>query len=117
MIALDEDALICDFAETYHIYDIYSYPVEYIATLASGLRNDSRVKMRCAGMIVDPKTLILARIADNTALNIYAKTKDAQKGRNRPKSMVEALTTEKTDAEKIRQFKTGEDFLKEWNRL
>ena len=41
MIATDEDALICDFAETYHIYDYRSLDVEYAATLAYGLRDDS----------------------------------------------------------------------------
>jgi hypothetical protein len=29
MIALDEDALICDMAETYHIYNMEQLPVEY----------------------------------------------------------------------------------------
>ena len=48
MMALDEDALICDFAETYHIYNIYGMPVQYIATLAIGLRDDSRIKSKCA---------------------------------------------------------------------
>ena len=67
MIALDEDALVCDFAETYGIYDVWEYPVDYIATLAVGLRDNSRIKLKAAGLKVDMKTLLIARIADNTA--------------------------------------------------
>jgi hypothetical protein len=114
---LDEDALICDLAETYHIFDMYSHPVELISTLAMGLRNDSRIKMKVAGMKVKPELLIMARIADNTALNLYAKTKDAQHGRNYPKSLVEALLTEKKPSETPKEFNSGAEFMKEWQRL
>ena len=38
MIALDEDALLCDMAETYHIFNMYEMPALYIATLAKGRR-------------------------------------------------------------------------------
>lgn len=115
MVALDEDALICDFAETYHIYDYRRLPVEYVAILADGLRENSRIKMLQSGLVVDFKTLLLAHIVDNTATNVYFKTKDAQKGKNKPKSVVELLT--KKPKEHARRFMTGEDFDKEWRRL
>lgn len=115
MIALDEDALICDMAETYHIYDMESLPAEYVATLAYGLRDNSRIKIKASGLRVDISTLLLAHIADNTAINVYAKTKDAKTGKNKPKSMVKALVDRPEDH--ARQFDTGEDFLEEWRRL
>ena len=115
MIATDEDALICDFAETYHIYNMYELPVLYVATLAAGLRQDSRIMMSVSGLKVDVKTLLLAHIADNTAINVYFKTKDAEKGRNRPKSFVRLLTMDKSEI--ARGFDSGDDFIKEWNRL
>lgn len=115
MIATDEDALICDFAETYHIYNIYEMPVMYIATLAKGLRHDSRIMMAVNGLKVDINTLLLAHIADNTAINVYFKTKDAEKGRNRPKSYVKILTSDRNEI--AREFDCGDDFIKEWNRL
>ena len=49
MIRFDEDALICDLAETYHIYDYRSLPVKLVATLSAGLRDDSRIKLKAAG--------------------------------------------------------------------
>lgn len=119
MIALDEDSLICDFAETYHIYNIYDYPVEYVATLAMGLRATSRIKMKASGLelSVDINTLLMAHIADNTAINVYFKTEDAKDGTNRPKSLVEALTTKIDKSKVAKSFATGADFDAEWRRL
>lgn len=108
---------MCDFAETYHIFDIYSHPVEFIATLAAGLRNDSRSMMKASGLKVDMKTLLIARIADNTALNLYAKTKDARTGRNMPQSLTETLLEYNKNIKKAKEFATGDDFLNEWNRI
>lgn len=39
MVAVDEEALICDFAETYNILDWRELPCRTAAILASGLRN------------------------------------------------------------------------------
>ena len=116
-MALDEDALICDFAETYHIYDIYRLPIEYAATLAVGLRENSRIKMKANGLEVDINSLLLAHIADNTAINYWAKTEDARKGKNKPKSLVGLLANKTDESKKLKQFKSGSDFDKEWERL
>lgn len=70
-----------------------------------------------AGMKVDMKTLLIAKIADNTALNLYAKTKDARHGRNMPKSMTEALIEHNKNIKKPKEFASGEDFLKEWRKI
>lgn len=116
MIALDEDALICDFAETYGIYSIYDLPVLYVATLAKGLRFNSRIMMAISGLKVDINTLLLAHIADNSAKNVYFKTRDAEKGKNPPRSFVQLLIPPK-DEEKVKGFDCGDDFNKEWERI
>lgn len=114
MIALDEDALLCDMAETYHIFNMYEMPALYIATLAKGLRESSRIMMAINGLKVDVKTLLLAHIADNTAINTWFKTEDGQKNQNRPPSMIMILTGK--TVEKI-GFDSGIDFDEEWRRL
>ena len=43
MIAIDEDALICDLAETYQIYDYRRLPVQTVAVFSLGLRDNSRI--------------------------------------------------------------------------
>lgn len=115
MIAADEDALICDFAETYHIYDMRKMSVPYIATLATGLKNNSRIMMSVNGLKVELNTLLLAHIADNTAINTWFKTEDGQKGNNRPPSMIRLLTQPVQKEET--GFDSGDDFEKEWRRL
>lgn len=116
MIALDEDALICDFAEYYKIYDLYALPVLYAAILAKGLKYESRIMMKISGLKVDINTLLLAHIVDNTAINIYFKTKDAEHNRNRPKSFVEIISG-KNEKEQIKGFDSGEDFLSAWEKI
>lgn len=44
MIAADEDALVCDLAETYHILNYKALPLRLAATLAAGLPLYSRSK-------------------------------------------------------------------------
>lgn len=117
MIALDEDALICDFAETYHIFDYKSLDVELAATLATGLRKNSRIMMKINGLEVELNTLLLARICDSAALNVYAKTKDARHNRNRPKSMVDALLHRDSDKVEYKRFENGKDFMVAWREL
>lgn len=117
MIALDEDALMCDMAETYHIYNMEQLPPEYVAVLAYGLRENSRIKMLASGLRVSLDTLLLAHIVDNTAINYYAKTKDAKTGHNKPKSMVKAFTQNLDESKHAKQFMSGHDFLDEWRRL
>ena len=91
MMITDEDALICDLAETYGIYDIRSLPVVTVATFSIGLKGDSRIMKKMSGMKVDNATLLQAAIFDRLSFLAWTKTKDAQHGLNRPESLVEKL--------------------------
>lgn len=59
----------------------------------------------------------MAHIADNTAINVYAKSKDAKYGTNKPKSFVKVLSGKKEAKEETRKFNSGADFDKERRRL
>lgn len=91
MVALDEDALICDFAETYHVLNWRDLPVSTAATLAAGLRPGARIIDKMSGTEYPLNTLLLASAADKLAFLAWAKTKDAQDGRNHPKSILQSL--------------------------
>lgn len=99
MIEEDEDALFCDFAETYHILNFYSLQVETAARLAAGLRENSRIKSKMAGLEASFNTFILADAADSLRLLLWTKTKDATKGRNRPKRITDSLIHKDKDPE------------------
>ena len=105
MIKLDEDALICDLAETYHIYDYRSLPVKLVATLSAGLRDNSRIKLKAAGSPVDLETIILAAIADNLSMLRLGFSKD---GKSKPYLFTEAIRGEMKP--KTKGFKTAADF-------
>jgi hypothetical protein len=113
MLERSEDSLICDLAETYHIYDMRSFRASYIATLAAGLREDSRVMMLFSGNKIRPSLLLQAASLDKLALLWWAETKDGQKNRNRPESVVESLTKENKQTEEPPiVFESAEDFNK-----
>ena len=108
MIATDKNALICDMAETYKVFDLRALPVPMLATLAAGLRDDSRIKIKLSG----------ARAAAD-ALNFlaWAKTKAAQTGKNRPKSFLNAFTEMPQTHDEVTGYRTPEDFKAAWQRL
>ena len=106
MIELDEDALICDLAETYHIFDYRSLPLQLVATLSAGLRDDARIKLKASGNPVGLDTMILAAVADN--LTMFRAGMD-KKNRGKPFLFTEALYGE-TQKQKVRGFKTAEQF-------
>ena len=108
MLALDEEAFICDMAETYHIYDYKGLPARTSAALAFGLGPDSRIRRKMSGQKEDDKTLLLAMIADSLAFLAWTKTKDAQKNRNRPKSIYQMLTRD--PEEDVVAYNTPEEF-------
>ena len=113
MINLDEDALVCDLAETYQIYDYKQLPLNQVAVFAYGLRDDSRIKQIMSDQIVPLETTLLASIVDRLSLSVWLQTKDGQKGVNRPTSIAEMLTKnhkEERDERDYLVFESGEDF-------
>ena len=85
MIATDENALICDLAETYNIYDYRSLPVKLAATYSAGLRENSRIKIKLRGDVLgDSDRMLLAMLYDVVA-------KIGWIGEGTPPSMVDAM--------------------------
>lgn len=118
MITADNDALICDFAETYHIYDYRALPLSLVATLACGLGENSRIRRSMSGQTLTVEAMLLAMLVDRTGLILWTQTKDAQKGRNRPKSVLEQLLAgADSNKEDIEAYASGEEFEAERKRL
>ena len=121
MISVSEDDLICDFAETYHIYDYKSLPVTYAATLAVGLRDDSRIKMRITESKGTFEQHILSMIYDNVNIIRYYHTQDAVDGVNQPELLAPKLFDKdykpevKADNNEYMRFSSPEEFKRAWN--
>ena len=110
MIKKDEDALICDLAETYQIYDYKQLPANLVAVFSVGLRENSRIRMSLSDEKLTIEQTMMAGILDRLSILLWSKTKDGQKGINQPKSIIESVNEK--PKEKITSFNSGEDFMK-----
>lgn len=117
MIAVDEDALICDFAETYNIYNYRQFPAVYVGILANGLRNNSRIKLRLSETKIDTNTQLLAAIFDEVAILRWGQTVDGHKGRNKPKSLLSQMLENSNEEKEIESFNSIEEFEYERKRI
>lgn len=113
------DALDCDFAEYYHIYDRQSLPLRYAATLAVGLSNDSRTKRTISGMPAPMDIVIAAYIADRLAQLLWIKTINARTGRNKPLLFTDILFDRKSKESDRNElsFASADDFEAARNEL
>ena len=108
MASRDETALACDFASEYGIFDWRDLPIRTAATLAAGLRYNSRIAQSMAGLRVSIDTLLAASITDRLGMLIYGLSRAEG---DPPKQMLPALMGTITDDEgQSASYLTGEDF-------
>lgn len=114
MIGLGEDELICDFAETYHIYDYTAIPVTLTATLACGLRADARVFQKVFHTHDFDRQL---RVGIYDCLNWikWSKTQAASDGKEPPESLYSKLYTK--NEKELKSFVTSDDFDDAWKEM
>lgn len=117
MLRVDEDALICDLAETYNIHDWRQYPVIHIATLAMGLRDDSRIMQKLNEYDMDMEQSLLAMIVDGINTLCWMQSRDGQKGKNRPKSILKELTKRRGTSDDVLLFDSAEEFEQARNEI
>lgn len=112
MLSTDEDALICDLAQTYGIFEYRDLPVRKVAILACGLPKNARIVMRMTDNRTTYEELMTAMCFDRLNWLCWAKSKDGQKGRNKPESIAQKLMEKpKEITHKVEGFKTSDDFL------
>lgn len=111
MIAVDEDALICDLAETYGIFNHRALSVKLLATLSSGLREDSRIKMKLNNQTINTETMLFMSAVDNLKMLVWMNSKDGANNTNRPKSLLAEIIGKTSND--VESFESGEEFEKE----
>lgn len=113
MMATDQDAWECDLAETYRIYDFEQVPLPTLARLSAGLRSNSRIKSRLAGLTVPYDTFLLTRIIDLLQWLQWSRSKAAQDGAQPPEQlapmMMAGYKSVKTERAEL-GFDTAEEF-------
>ena len=106
MLKMDTDAVICDFQQYYNV-DLYEVAPSRAAVLAWGLPEDSRIKKEINKTPADVNTILLASMVDRLSFIAWTKTKDAEKHRNRPQSILANLYKKDNDTT---AFATSQDF-------
>ena len=120
MVALDEDALICDFAETYGVFDYRSLPVKLAATFAVGLRDTSRIKTKLNGLERPLDEYLLAAIYDVVNWIRWSKTKDVENGSNMPGRILDIFfgnTDDQTGVDEYELYDSPEAYEQARNEL
>lgn len=112
MLNVSEDDLVCDLAETYHIFNWRELPPSLVATLSVGLSNDSRIKRRMSHQIVTFDELLMALLIDGVNLLVWQNTKDGAKNRNRPESLYKKFTEQEKPKDELEVFTSIEAYDK-----
>lgn len=117
MLSMDKNAVICDLAETYNIYDYRRVPGRLLGILCAGLGENTRIGKKINGVKGTVTEVLLAQILDGVRFLCWAQTEDGRKGKHRPKSVAseffvsedknKAKTMSIDDFEKIRQKIVG----------
>jgi len=115
MLNTDRDALECDLAETYHIYDMYELPLSKVALFSYGLRSNSRIKMKLNDSLMSFQDMLIASCVDRLSVLAWQNTEDGRKGINTPKSIFDIVGLKKDS--KYMTFESLEDFEKERERI
>lgn len=114
MLGVDRDAVICDLAETYHVFDYKAIPVMTLATLCAGLHDDSRIKMRMMGLHRIAPSFALVRAADMLTVINYSLT--AKQGVKIPK-LYQDIMIGKQKKKRTSGFSSIEEFEKARMRI
>lgn len=94
MLEIDEDSVICDLAETYHIYSLASLPLLTVATLVCGLRANSRIKQKLRNENYTTEEILLMNIADLLSIQCWQSSKE---GTPKPKLLAETLIEKESE--------------------
>lgn len=110
MIRLDEGALICDLAETYHVLNYRELSPKLVATLASGLSIDSRIKKKTIDRRLGTSEFLLAGILDRLSLLVWFSTEDGRNGVNKPRSVLAILEDIQVNNYEYQPFNSIEEY-------
>ncbi|MBR4291677.1 MAG: hypothetical protein IKT52_13735 [Oscillospiraceae bacterium] len=118
MLRLDRDAVICDLAETYGIFNYQALPVKLLATLVVGLREDSRIMRKISGVKISRGEMLLAAVVDRLSTITWMLSDSGTNGANRPRSVLDALlgVPVQMPPSDVEAYDTPEDYEEEWFR-
>lgn len=91
-------------------------PLPLAATLAAGLRDNSRIKLFLNDAKVSNEIWLLASAVDRLSVLVWQMSKDGAAGKNYPELITKKLL-EADEPQEIVGFASGADFEKAWRAL
>lgn len=119
MLRTDEGALLCDFAETYHVYDYRKLPLKTAAAFAAGLPEQSRSRRAMMGTeepLLSLDTMLQALTVDYLALLVWQNLPAKRRKNRQPESLLKKLTAKKKERETV-AFASPEAFEEARQRI
>lgn len=116
MRVICKDALICDFAQYYHIYDIFALDLKTAATLACGLPAESRTVMQITGQKFSMADTLMIAMLDTLRSIEYSYVSVHSKRKVQKPQPLSQMLNQKDDND-IAIFNSAEEFEAERNRL
>ena len=111
MLNIDSDAVECDLAETYQIFNYRELPLRRVALFCVGLRDNSRIKMKMSNTKCSLDSLILANISDKISIYLWKKY-----GGKKPSLIMDGLIEHKNNDYEINKdvlvFNDSDEFEK-----
>ena len=119
MLRADRDGLICDLAETYGVFDMKALPIQTVAALAAGLREESRIKMHLTGRKATRVETLLAAVLDGVNRITWLLSAVCPHEGEGPKSVLRAILGQEGPQgnEAATVFTSPEDFERTWAQL
>ena len=111
------DELTCDMVEEYGVFDIKRLPAKLAATLAVGLRENSRIKRALTNTQYSDERILLASIADSLQWLVWSRTEDGIKGANQPKRFIDYYLKRPEPESEFESFESPDDFWKWANNV
>lgn len=102
--------MICDLAETYHLFDYRRVPGRLLGTLVAGLGPNSRVYQKLAEQEVPTDTFLQAAIVDELRMIVYLL--DGNKNKKMPEPITGRLVKSHEKPRRQEVFRTPEDFMR-----
>ena len=116
MLNIDSDAVECDLAETYQIFNYRELPLRRVALFCVGLRDNSRIKMKMSNTKCSLDSLILANISDKISIYLWKKY-----GGKKPSLIMDGLIEHKNNDYEINKdvlvFNDSDEFEKARKRI
>lgn len=110
MIGEGEEELICDLAETYHIYNYKSLPPSKVAIFSVGLREESRIYRKLLGLPASNWNERLLALILDVIKRAFSSDEDV-------KSVYSILFGEEEQQKDVVSFESGEDFEEARRRI